>query len=89
MMIHPDDENGDVLRRLEANGDDLTRPRDIDFTIVFPDESSAEQSAKHFRALGHTVSVEFREVAVGFPWDVVVNHLAPSHKEIGEFQDTL
>ena len=26
-MIHPDDDNGDALRRLEADGDDLTQPR--------------------------------------------------------------
>ena len=33
-MEFPDDENGDVLRRMAANGDDLTRPRNIDFTVV-------------------------------------------------------
>lgn len=53
-MTYPnDDANADALRRMEAQGDDLTRPRNIDFTIVFADASSAEQFAGHFRALGN------------------------------------
>lgn len=36
LMIYPNDPNGDVLRRMEAEGDNLTKPRDIDFTVVFP-----------------------------------------------------
>jgi hypothetical protein len=34
-MIHQKDDNGDALRRLEAEGDDLGRARNIDFTVNF------------------------------------------------------
>jgi hypothetical protein len=34
-MIYPNDANGDSLRRMEAEGDDLSRPRNINFTVVF------------------------------------------------------
>jgi hypothetical protein len=86
-MVHPDDDNGDALRRLEANGDDLTRPRDVDFTVVFPDQDSGEKFANHFRALGYRASVELSETVEAFPWDVVViKHMAPSHKEIEDFE---
>ena len=89
-MIHPNDDNGDVLRRLEAKGDSLTLARDIDFTVVFPEEDSAERFAEHFRAQGYTVSVERAKVRSGFPWDVVVvKHMAPSHQEIGNFEASL
>ena len=47
LMIYPDD--GNALRRLERDGDDLTKPRNIDFAVVFADASSAEQFAEHFR----------------------------------------
>jgi hypothetical protein len=30
----PKDENGDVLRRMQADGDDLSKARDIDFTVT-------------------------------------------------------
>jgi hypothetical protein len=38
---YPDDENGDVLRRMAAMGTDLTSPRVVDFEHCFPDEVSA------------------------------------------------
>ena len=90
MKIYPNDANGDVLRRMEARGDDLARPRNIDFTVVFANESSAEQFAQHFRALGHKVSVEFTGTDEDFPWDVVVvQHMAPSYDGISNFEDLL
>jgi hypothetical protein len=89
-MIYPDDDNGDVLRRLEANGDDLTRSRDVEFTVVFPDQISGEGFASHFRALGYKTSVELSETVEAFPWDVVVvKHMALSHKEVVEFENLL
>lgn len=42
-MIYPNDANGDALRRMEAQGDDLTRPRNVDFTVAFADANSADQ----------------------------------------------
>lgn len=70
-------------------GDDLTRPRGVDFTVVFPTENVAEQFAQHFRTLGYAASVEFAETVEGFPWDVVVvSHMEPSHSEIGRFEET-
>lgn len=89
-MIHPNDDNGDVLRRMEAKGDSLTLPRNIDFTVVFRDERSAEQFAEHFREQGYSVSVEDSETVTEFPWDVVVvKHMIPSHQEIGSFEASL
>jgi len=89
-MIYPNDANGDALRRMEVQGDDLSRPRNIDFTVAFADASSAEQFAEHFRALGHEVSVELTETDQGFPWDVVVvQHMVPSYDGITNFENLL
>jgi Regulator of ribonuclease activity B len=89
-MIHPNDDTGDALRRLEADGDDLTRARNIDFTVVFPDELNAERFAEYFRERGHVVSVERSEVEEGPSWDVtVVNKMAPSHAGIADFENIL
>lgn len=68
----------------------LTRPRNIDFTVVFADESSAHQFARHFRVLGHDVSVEKAETDKRFPWDVVVvQRMIPSRDGISSFEDLL
>jgi Regulator of ribonuclease activity B len=89
-MIYPNDANGDALRRMEAEGDDLSRPRNIDFTVVFSEKNSADEFAKYFRMLGNEVSVEAKESARDFLWDVVVvQHMLPSHAEISNFEKLL
>jgi hypothetical protein len=89
-MNHPDDDNGDVLRRMEADGDDLSRARNIDFTVVFPDENSAQAFSKQCQELGYEASVAFAETVKAFPWDVViVKHMTPLHQEISDFESLL
>jgi hypothetical protein len=89
-MLFPDDANGDVLRRMEEKGDDLTRPRNIDFAVGFADQSSAERFAEHFRKLGHEASVEKAGADQNPEWDViVVKHMVPSHVGITSFESLL
>jgi hypothetical protein len=89
-MIYPNDDNGDVLRRMESHGDDLARPRNIDFTVVFPNEGSAQTFSKRFERLGYKVSVEFTETVKAFPWDVlIVKYMKPAHQEISDFESVL
>lgn len=83
-------DNEDALRRMIANGDDLSREREVNFSVVFPTESAAEQFAEHFRGLGYKVSVECSEVVEDLPWDAtVLKHMAPSSDEISEFEIVL
>ena len=90
MATFPDDDNGHVLRRMHENGDDLTVPRDIEFTVAFPQEGFAATFAEHFRRSGHRATVEETETVPELPWDVVVvRHMIPRHNEISEFEETL
>ena len=89
-MKFPDAANGDALRRMEEAGDDLTRPRDVEFTVVFPNENTAKQFADHVSALGYAASAELTGTVEAFPWDViVVKRMVPSHEEIGAVEDAL
>ena len=89
-MSCPKDANGDALRRMEKAGDDLTRPRDIDFTVVFPNEDAAKKFANQLRAHGYAASIEFTEADEEFPWDVVVvKNMIPTHEGISAFEDLL
>jgi hypothetical protein len=89
-MKYPNDENGDVLRRMEAEGDDLSKPRDIDFTVVFPSEYSAKRFAEYFRERGHTVSVDLAHTVEDCPWNViVVKNMTPCHDAISSFESDL
>lgn len=89
-LTFPLDDNGDVLRQLQARGDDLSMPRDINFSVVFATEANAMAFAKLSAASDTRVDVECTEAAPGLPWDVTVTrHMLPDHGAIGEFEDTL
>jgi hypothetical protein len=89
-MFHPNDDNGDVLRRLESHGDDLSRPRDIDFNVVFPDETSAEEFARQIRQDGYQATVRLEKVVETHPWEVlVVKNMVPTHSGITSFEQEL
>ena len=86
----PNDENGDVLRRMQSNGDNLSVARDIDFTVVLPSANAAETFASHFQELGHKVSIENSDCVPDLPWDVVVvNNMVPTHAAITAFEKSL
>jgi len=89
-MFYPEDDNGNVLRRMAAQGKDLTKARNIDFTVVFAHASSAEQFAEHFRELGYAASVRETATEEDFPWDViVVKHMVPTYEGITDFGNLL
>jgi hypothetical protein len=89
-MTFPNDDNGDALRRMEAEGDDLAQLRNIEFTVVFPDESSAKQFAEYFHGKSYAASVDFGQTVTELPWDViVVKNMRPSHQGITEFETEL
>jgi hypothetical protein len=68
----------------------LSRARDIDFNVVFPDDFSAEKFAEYFRKSGYKATVEFAKVKESHPWDVViVKHMIPSHAGITDFEREL
>ena len=86
----PNDENGDVLRRMQANGDNLAKPRNIDFTVVFPDQPSAEKFSAEIHHLGCGISIELTNTRPELPWDVVVaKYMSPSHEGITQFEAEL
>jgi hypothetical protein len=44
-MTYPDDDNGDVFRRMEAHGFDFSTAHVVDFHAVFATEEEADQIA--------------------------------------------
>ena len=86
----PDDENGQVLRYIAEQGDDLSKPRDIDFTVVMPDEDTAMTFSTHFANAGYMVKVDETHTDPELPWDiVVVKHMLPTHAGITDFENEL
>ena len=83
-MNIPNDDNGDVLRRMFARGDDLSKPRDIDFNHVFDSEHDALRFCEASKRVGFD-RVNCRYWEEGSAWDVLVKvFMIPRHAEITE-----
>jgi Regulator of ribonuclease activity B len=84
----PDDDNGDVLRRMTADGDDLSEPRNIDFEHVFESKEDA-------LAFIDVVSEKERRVTLSWyedeqAWNVCVSQfMLPTHAAITSIELSL
>jgi hypothetical protein len=89
-LTFPPDDNGDVLNKLQRGGDDLSLPRDIDFSVVFPTEADATAFAKLFDSPDTRAEVRRADVVRERPWDVTITrHMVPDHGAIGAFEELL
>ncbi len=89
-LTFPLDDNGDVLNKLQRGGDDLSLPRDIDFSVVFATEENATAFAKLFDHPDTRVQVKRADVTPERPWDVTVTRrMVPDHGAIGAFEEAL
>ncbi|CAA9305976.1 MAG: hypothetical protein AVDCRST_MAG71-393 [uncultured Lysobacter sp.] len=85
----PDDDNGDVLRQMLDDGDDLTQPRDIDFFHVFADEAQAAAFARQVAAR-EDVKIAAPEADEEGVWQVAVTtHMPALHSAITALEQEL
>ena len=77
MNTFPNDENGDVLRRMQANGDDLSKPRGIEFEFIFATEQKAKDFASDVRA-AHSLKAEPSSYGERKMWQTTVTRTPSS-----------
>ena len=66
---YPDDADGDALRRVAADGADMSKPMDIDFFIAASDEATAKVVADKAAELGYRTEICFEDdVGSVDPW---------------------
>ncbi|WP_430392179.1 ribonuclease E inhibitor RraB [Dyella sp. 20L07] len=89
-MNFPDDENGQVLRQMAAQGDDLSVPREIDFSVIFPSEDAALKFAVVLLQNGQKVSFSEYEEHDELPWQVEAHpFMVPTHENISGYEGVL
>jgi hypothetical protein len=84
----PDDENGNVLKRMFDGGDDLSRPRIVDFCFAFPGRQ---------QALAFAEIVDDRDLEVCISsyderemWQAIVKRrMIPTHRDITALESRL
>lgn len=80
-MEIPDDDNGRVLRRFIESGDDLTKPRIVEFFHIFPSRTQALGFAADCPEKEYTIEISYFEERDC--WDVTVSRFTrPTHSEV-------
>lgn len=88
--IFPDDENGDVLWNMMQQGDDLSKKRDIEFTVIFPTEEEALKFGEILLVNRQQVLLCDNEDSDDYPFEIVVTvAIFPTHKEITDYENLL
>ncbi|MCL2523315.1 MAG: ribonuclease E inhibitor RraB [Betaproteobacteria bacterium] len=86
----PDDENGDILWSMAEDGDDLSIPREVDFSVIFPLEENALEFAVELLREGQKVSFAPYEDHDEFPWQVQAHPvMEPTHENINAYESEL
>jgi hypothetical protein len=84
----PHDENGDILRRMYEQGDNLKQPRIIDFCFAFPERRQAIAFADMLDARNLEVCISYydqREM-----WQAIVKkYMLPTHDDITSLESGL
>lgn len=87
-LPYDDEGDGDALRRLLRDGSDLSKPMEIDFCILTPDEETGRKIAALAAPLGYQVKVSDNEFNDG--WTCYCTRtLVPDYDTIIEIQATL
>ena len=85
--VFPDDENGNKLRRMYEDGEDLSQKRDIAFTVLLPDSDAVQEFGSYFYNLGLQVKAKRNDSGSGLPWNVVVTvNMLPTYETITDFE---
>lgn len=90
--LFPNDANGDVLWHMRSKGDTLTRPRELDFTVILPSEEAALKCAIICLQSGFKVEVEKSEEhhKDNLDWNVLVYTTAvPTHADVTMLEQLL
>lgn len=101
MSSFPDDEDGNVLAEIASHGVDMTKPLLIDFSVIAPDEDTAEAIAIKFGEHGYEAEMmyddgeplegeESEDEEFAPVWSVIVErHMVPAYDEIIRIQREL
>jgi hypothetical protein len=66
---YPNDADGDALRRVVNDGNDISKPMDVDFPVVFADEVTARRFSEVAREHGYFP--QLWKSAEDDQWDVI------------------
>jgi len=86
----PDNINGDTLWRMQQNGDDLSKAREIEFTVIFATEEDAVNFGETMLINRQKILLSDNEENNESPFELVAYvYMEASYEEISAYEDLL
>ncbi len=86
-MQFPDDDNREALRNMANSGDDLSKPRIVDFSVIFGDLNAAREFQS--KVQNSDVKVVINDGAAEQVDVTVSRETVPTHASISDFEAML
>jgi regulator of ribonuclease activity B len=87
---YPDDVNGDALWKMQQNGDDLSKPREIEFTVIFATEDDALEFGETLLVNRQKVLLSDNEENKEYPFEIIVYvYMEATYDEITGYEELL
>ncbi len=88
--LFPDDATGDALWQMQENGDDLSKPREIEFTVIFTTEEDALKFGENLLINRQKILLADNEQSEEYPFELIVYvYMDASYDEISGHEDLL
>ena len=86
--LYPDDDNGNVLWQMHTDGDDLTEPHEIEYSIAFKSEEQADQCALYLLKEEQKISLFEDTVGESSEWIITIYvYMEPEHSDIVDLEE--
>ncbi|HIF51585.1 MAG TPA: ribonuclease E inhibitor RraB [Thiotrichaceae bacterium] len=88
--IFPDDVNGNVLWKMQQDGDDLSKAREIEFTVIFATEDDALGFGETLLVNRQKILLSNNDENTEHPFELVAYvYMEPTHEELSAYEDLL
>ena len=86
--LYPDDDNGNVLWQMHTDGDDLTEPHEIEYSIAFKSEEQADQCALYLLKEEQKISLFEDTDGEKSEWIITIYvYMEPEHSDIVDLEE--
>ena len=86
--LYPDDDNGNVLWQMHTDGDDLTEPHEIEYSLAFKSEEQVDQCALYLLKEEQKISVFEDTEGESSEWIITIYvYMEPEHSDIVDLEE--
>ena len=86
--LYPDDDNGNVLWQMHTDGDDLTEPHEIEYSIAFKSEEQADQCALYLLKEEQKISLFEDTEGESSEWIITIYvYMEHEHSDIVDLEE--